>query len=194
MTSLHGEYKSNSFKLFEPAKLGTLTLRNRTIRSAAFEGMCPGNDPSDELISYHRSVAEGGIGMTTVAYAAVHRTGLSFSHQLLLRKETIPVLRKLTDAVHKEGAAASIQIGHCGLMAKRSLAGQQPFSPSGGVNIYGPTFPVTMKEKDIDEVIAAFGDSIQIVRESGFDAVEVHAGHGYLISQFLSPAINKRKR
>jgi 2,4-dienoyl-CoA reductase-like NADH-dependent reductase (Old Yellow Enzyme family) len=179
--------------LFTPFKLGNLTLRNRTIRAAAFEGMCPGNNPSDDLVDYHQSVAAGGIGMTTVAYAAVHRTGLSFTHQLWLRKEAVTGLRKLTDAVHREGAAASIQIGHCGLMAKYSIAGQRPFSPSGGVNLYGPTFPKSMKENDIAEMITAFGKAVMLARESGFDAVEVHAGHGYLISQFLSPAINKRK-
>ena len=87
-------------------------MRNRTIRSAAFEGMCPGNKPSQNLVDYHRSVAAGGIGMTTVAYAAVCQSGLSFPHQLWLRKEVIPELRLLTDAVHSEGAAASIQLGH----------------------------------------------------------------------------------
>ena len=179
--------------LFTPGKIGHLTLRNRTIRSAAFEGMCPGNKPSDDLLKYHQSVAAGGIGMTTVAYAAVHQSGLSFPHQLWLRPEVITDLRKLTDSVHKEGAAASIQIGHCGLMAKRSIAGGLPLAPSGGFNLYGLTFPRSMNEKDIDEIIDSFGEAVNIACESGFDAVEVHAGHGYLISQFLSPFLNKRK-
>jgi 2,4-dienoyl-CoA reductase-like NADH-dependent reductase (Old Yellow Enzyme family) len=179
--------------LFMPGKIGHLTLRNRTIRSAAFEGMCPGNKPSDDLLKYHQSVAAGGIGMTTIAYAAVHQSGLSFPHQLWLRPEVIPDLRKLTDSIHKEGAAASIQIGHCGLMAKRSIAGGRPLAPSGGFNLYGPTFPRSMNEKDIDVIIDSFGEAVTIAQESGFDAVEVHAGHGYLISQFLSPYLNKRK-
>jgi 2,4-dienoyl-CoA reductase-like NADH-dependent reductase (Old Yellow Enzyme family) len=155
--------------------------------------MCPGNNPSADLVDYHRSVAAGGIGMTTVAYASVHRTGLSFPHQLWLRKEAIPGLRKLTDSVHAEGAAASIQIGHCGLMAKRSIAGGRPLSPSGKFNLYGPTFPVRINESQIREIIQSFGEAVHLARESGFDAVEVHAGHGYLISQFLSPLVNKRK-
>jgi 2,4-dienoyl-CoA reductase-like NADH-dependent reductase (Old Yellow Enzyme family) len=179
--------------LFSPGKIGHLTLRNRTIRSAAFEGMCPGNKPSDDLLKYHQSVAAGGIGMTTVAYAAVHQSGLSFPHQLWLKPEVINDLRKITDAIHKEGAAASIQIGHCGLMAKRSIAGTRPLAPSGGFNLYGPTFPRAMNEKDIEEIIISFGKAVTIASESGFDAVEVHAGHGYLISQFLSPFLNKRK-
>jgi 2,4-dienoyl-CoA reductase-like NADH-dependent reductase (Old Yellow Enzyme family) len=184
----------NSFPdLFSPGKIGHLTLRNRSIRSAAFEGMCPGNNPSDDLLKYHQSVAAGGIGMTTVAYAAVHRSGLSFPHQLWLRSEVISDLRKLTDAIHKEGAAASIQIGHCGLMAKRSVAGGRPLAPSGGFNLYGPTFPRTMNDREIEEIIVSFGKAVTIAHESGFDAVEIHAGHGYLISQFLSPFLNKRK-
>ncbi len=108
-------------KLFTPFAIGPVTLSNRTIRAATFEGMCPGNNPSQHLTGYHQSVAAGGVGMTTVAYAAVNRSGLSFPHQLWLRKEVIPGLRLLTDAVHREGAAASIQLGHCGDMSKKVL-------------------------------------------------------------------------
>lgn len=179
-------------KLFTPFSIGPLKIRNRTIRSAAFEGMCPGNNPSQMLTVYHRSVAAGGIGMTTVAYAAVCRSGLSFPHQLLLRKEVIPDLHRLTDAIHKEGAAASIQLGHCGNMSKKSVTGCIPLSPSGGLNIYSPTWTKKMTNTDIRQVVQAFADAVGIARESGFDAVEVHAGHGYLISQFLSPYTNHR--
>ena len=81
--------------LFTPGKIGNLTLRNRTIRSAAFEGMCPGNKPSDDLLKYHQSVAAGGIGMTTIAYAAVHQSGLSFPHQLWLKPDVVGELRQI---------------------------------------------------------------------------------------------------
>jgi 2,4-dienoyl-CoA reductase-like NADH-dependent reductase (Old Yellow Enzyme family) len=179
-------------KLFTPFAIGPVTLRNRTIRAAAFEGMCPGNKPSQQLTDYHQSVAAGGIGMTTVAYAAVCQSGLSFPHQLWLCNENIPELRRLTDAVHREGAAASIQLGHCGNMSKKSVAGCMPLSPSGGLNIYSPTWTRKMTKDDIQQVVQSFADAVQISRESGFDAVEVHAGHGYLISQFLSPYTNHR--
>ena len=178
--------------LFTPHSLGPLTLKNRSIRSAAFEGMCSGHFVSDHLINYHSTVASGGIGMTTVAYAAVSRSGLSFEHQLWLRKEAVSGLRKLTDVVHESGAAAAIQIGHGGLMAKKSVSGDC-FSPSGGFNLYGPTWPRAMKKEDIRNVIKDFRSAVSLARESGFDAVEIHAGHGYLISQFLSPYTNKRK-
>ncbi|MCX6248185.1 MAG: NADH:flavin oxidoreductase [Bacteroidetes bacterium] len=179
--------------LFTPGKIGNLELRNRSIRAAAFEGMCPGHAAGDSLLSYHQSVAKGGIGMTTIAYAAVNRMGLSFQHQLWLREEAVPGLRRVTDAIHAEGAAASIQIGHCGLMAKRSIAGGRPLSSTGGFNLYGPTFPVAMKENQILETVEDFSRAVNLARDSGFDAIEVHAGHGYLISQFLSPFLNKRK-
>lgn len=178
--------------LFTEARLGPLMLRNRTIRAAAFEGMCPGHLVSDDLINYHESVAQGGIGMTTVAYAAVSRSGLSFDHQLWLRKEALPGLRRLTDAVHRAGAATAIQIGHCGEMAKTSVS-RHCLSPSGGFNLYGPTWSKAMTQKDILAVAEDFGRAVNLCREAGFDAVEVHAGHGYLISQFLSPHTNRRK-
>ena len=116
--------------LFTPATIGPLTLRNRTIRAAAFESMCPGNAPSEMLYNYHTSVAVGGIGMTTLAYAAVTQSGLSFERQLWLRPEIIPGIKKITDAIHKEGAAASIQIGHCGNMSHKNICGCTPISLS----------------------------------------------------------------
>ena len=106
-------------EIFTPYKLGPIELRNRTIRSAAFEGMGRNNGPTEELFNYHRAVAKGGIGMTTVAYAAVCRSGISFDSQLWMREEIVPELKKLTDAVHAEGAKASIQLGHCGNMTHR---------------------------------------------------------------------------
>jgi 2,4-dienoyl-CoA reductase-like NADH-dependent reductase (Old Yellow Enzyme family) len=183
----------STLQLFSEESIGPIKLRNRSIRAAAYEGMCPGHLVSEDLIRYHRSVAAGGIGMTTVAYASVMQNGLSFPKQLWLRKEAVPGMRSLTDAVHAEGAAVSVQIGHCGNMASYSLSKGFPIAPSGGFNLYGPTFPRTMRQKDIGEAVKSFSDAVQIARESGFDAVEVHAGHGYLISQFLSPYTNRRK-
>lgn len=179
--------------LFTPGKIGPLTLRNRTIRSAAFESMCPGNKPSKELLDYHHSVAAGGIGMTTVAYAAVTRSGLSFDRQLWMRPEIVPGLRELTDAVHREGAAVSIQLGHCGNMSHKAICGETPVGASTGFNLYSPTFVRGLQKDELAPMARAYGDSVRLAREAGFDAVEIHAGHGYLISQFLSPYTNHRK-
>ncbi|MCI6113116.1 MAG: NADH:flavin oxidoreductase [Rikenellaceae bacterium] len=179
-------------EIFTPYKLGPIELRNRTIRSAAFEGMGKNNGPTEELFNYHRAVAKGGIGMTTVAYAAVCRSGISFDSQLWMREEIVPELKKLTDAVHAEGAKASIQLGHCGNMTHRRTCGQMPIGASSGFNLYSPTFHRKMNQKDIDEVVKAYGDAVRLAMKAGFDAVEIHAGHGYLISQFLSPYTNHR--
>ena len=179
-------------EIFTPYKLGPIELRNRTIRSAAFEGMGRNNGPTEELFNYHKAVAKGGIGMTTVAYAAVCRSGISFDSQLWMREEIVPELKKLTDAVHAEGAKASIQLGHCGNMTHRRTCGQMPIGASSGFNLYSPTFHRKMKQKDIDEVVKAYGDAVRLAMKAGFDAVEIHAGHGYLISQFLSPYTNHR--
>lgn len=179
--------------LFTPAAIGPLTLRNRTIRSAAFESMCPGNAPSEQLLEYHRSVASGGVGMTTIAYAAVAQSGLSFERQLWMRPEIVPGLRRVTDAIHREGAAASIQLGHCGNMSHKSICGVLPVGASSGFNLYSPTLVRGLRSEELPQLAKAYGESVRLAREAGFDAVEVHAGHGYLISQFLSPYTNHRK-
>ena len=185
--------KNSGSIIFTPAKIGPVTLRNRTIRSAAFENMCFDHRPSEMLFNYHTSVARGGVGMTTVAYASVNRSGLSFDNQLWMRPEIIGELRRLTDAIHAEGAKASIQLGHCGNMSHRSTAGRTPISASTGFNLYSPTFVHGMTEQEIHEVAKDFGDAVRMAIDAGFDCVEIHAGHGYLISQFLSPYTNKRK-
>ncbi|MCX7744017.1 MAG: NADH:flavin oxidoreductase [Flavobacteriales bacterium] len=179
-------------KVFEPIQLGPITLRNRTIRAAAFEGMCKHWNITHDLINYHRKVAEGGIGMTTVAYASVSKDGLAFTHQLWIREEIKSDLKKLTDAIHAGGAKASIQIGHTGNMSKKSVTGFRPISASAKFNLYGPTWPRKMTRNDIQRVVNDFKHAALILNECGFDAVEIHAGHGYLISQFLSPYTNRR--
>lgn len=180
-------------KLFTPVTIGPLTLRNRTIRSAAFESMCPGNKPSKMLHDYHKSVADGGVGMTTIAYAAVCQSGLSFDRQLWMRPEIIPGLKEITDDIHRSGAAASIQLGHCGNMSHKKICGVTPISASTGFNLYSPTFVRGMRKSELPEMAKNFGRAVNLAREAGFDAVEIHAGHGYLISQFLSPYTNHRK-
>lgn len=184
---------NNTSKLFTEYKIGPLSIRNRTIRSAAFESMCPGNKPSKALYDYHVSVAKGGVGMTTVAYAAVTKSGLSFDRQLWMRPEIVPDLKKLTDAVHNEGAAVSIQLGHCGNMSHKNICGETPVGACTGFNLYSPTFVRGLRKDELPELAKAYGNSVRLARESGFDAVEIHAGHGYLISQLLSPYTNHRK-
>ena len=178
--------------VFTPVKIGPVTLRNRVIRSAAFENMAYGNSPSQDLYDYHVAVARGGVGMTTLAYASVNRSGLSFDGQLWIREEIVPGLKRITDAVHAQGAKCSIQLGHCGNMTHRSTCGCTPVGASSGFNIYSPSFVRGLKISEIDALVADFGHAVDLARKAGFDCVEIHAGHGYLISQFLSPYTNHR--
>ncbi|MBO4447416.1 MAG: NADH:flavin oxidoreductase, partial [Bacteroidales bacterium] len=180
-------------KIFTPVKIGPVTLRNRTIRSAAFENMAKGNSPSQELKDYHVAVARGGIGMTTLAYAAVTQSGLSFDGQLWMREEIVPGLKDITDAIHAQGAKASIQLGHCGNMTHRATCGCTPVGASGGFNLYSPTFVRKLRADELPALAKDFGNAVNLARKAGFDCVEIHAGHGYLISQFLSPYTNRRR-
>jgi len=183
----------NDPRVFTPVRIGPLRLRNRTIRSAAFEGMCPGGTPSQSLIEFHRALAAGGVGMTTVAYVSVTQDGRSFAHQAWMRPEILPELKKLTASVHREGAAASVQLGHCGNMSDSKVTGVRAVAPSSVFNLFGLTLPRAMSESEIEAMAESYGAAVCLARRAGFDAVEIHAGHGYLISQFLSPYTNRRR-
>ena len=157
--------------IFTPVKIGPVTLRNRVIRSAAFENMAYGNSPSKDLKDYHVAVARGGVGMTTLAYASVNRSGLSFNGQLWMREEIVPQLKDITDAVHAEGAKVSIQLGHCGNMTHKSTCGCTPVGASGGFNLYSPTFVKGLKEDEILSLVEDFGHAVELARKAGFDCV-----------------------
>jgi 2,4-dienoyl-CoA reductase-like NADH-dependent reductase (Old Yellow Enzyme family) len=185
-------------KVFGPARLGGLELRNRIIKTATYEGMSPGGVPSDALIRHHRELAAGGVGMTTVAYCAVSPNGRTFEEQMYMREAILPGLREVAAAVHAEGAAASIQLGHCGFFSRNTkLPGRRSLGPSFRLNEYGlmsgVPFARAMTEADIAEVIDQFGEAAAMAVRAGFDAAELHLGHGYLLSQFLSPATNRRR-
>lgn len=185
-------------KVFGAARLGGLTLRNRIIKTATYEGMTPGGMPSPALIAHHRTLAANGVGMTTVAYCAVSSEGRTFAEQMYMRPEVVPALRTLTDAVHAEGAAVSLQLGHCGFFTKnRERRGRFPLGPSWTFNGYGAMsgMPLArpMSERDLAAVVEEFGVAAARAVEAGFDALEIHLGHGYLLSQFLSPATNRRR-
>jgi 2,4-dienoyl-CoA reductase-like NADH-dependent reductase (Old Yellow Enzyme family) len=177
---------------FTPFTLGGLRLRNRILKPATFEGMCPGGLPSDALVEHHRAVAEGGAALTTVAYASISPDGRSYATQLLLRPEASPGLSRLADTVHREGAAASLQVGHCGYFASSSVIGGRPMGASRLFNTYGLSFARPASEEDLARVVADFASAARLARDAGMDAVELHFGHGYLVSQFLSPYTNRR--
>ena len=140
-------------KLFTPFQLGPITLRNRIIRSAAFENMARHNAPTQELQDYHVSVARGGVGMTTVAYCAVDLSGVSFDGQLYVRDEIIPQMKQMTDAIHAEGAKASIQLGHCGNMTHFYTCHCMPVSADTWFNLYSPTIHRRLKVSEIKALV-----------------------------------------
>ena len=110
-----------------------------------------------------------------------------------MREEIIPALKELTDAIHAEGAKASIQLGHCGNMTHFYTCGGIPVGASTGFNLYSPTFVRALKKKEILALVEDFGKAVDLARKAGFDCLEIHAGHGYLISQFLSPYTTPRR-
>ena len=180
-------------KLFTPYKLGPITLRNRFIRSAAFENMARDNKPTQMLQDYHVSVARGGVGMTTVAYCAVDLSGVSFDGQLYVQDAIIPDMKRMTDAIHAQGAKASIQLGHCGNMTHFATCHCMPVSADDGFNLYSPTIHRALEVPEIKALVKKFGEAVDWARQCGFDCVEIHAGHAYLISQFISPRTNHRR-
>jgi 2,4-dienoyl-CoA reductase-like NADH-dependent reductase (Old Yellow Enzyme family) len=174
---------------FAPAALGPVELRNRIVKAATFEGMTPRGLVTDDLIEFHRRVASGGVGMTTVAYLAVSRDGRSAPGEIVLRPEARPGLSRLAGVVHQQGAAISGQIGHAGPVAgagRPGLAPSRVFSPVAFRFMRGAT------AEDLARVRKEFADGARVVADAGFDAIEVHLGHGYLLSAFLSPRLNRR--
>jgi 2,4-dienoyl-CoA reductase-like NADH-dependent reductase (Old Yellow Enzyme family) len=177
--------------VFGPAPLGPITLKNRIIKAATFEGAAPRGEVSDRLIEFHRRTAAGGVAMTTVAYLAVSPEGRTDRHCVLLGPESLPGLRRLTDAVHGAGARVSAQIGHAGPVANArsnrapSLAPTRRLSPMGSV-----TRATT--EDDIARITEDYRSGAALAVEAGFDCIELHLGHNYLLSAFLSPRLNRR--
>jgi 2,4-dienoyl-CoA reductase-like NADH-dependent reductase (Old Yellow Enzyme family) len=183
-------------KAFTPVRLGPIELNNRFIKSATYEGMYVNGIPSQDLINHHVEIIRGGTALTTVSYGAVSPEGRTFKDQMWLNDESLAELKKLSDAVHAEAGKVSIQLTHCGFFSKNTDL-SKPLAPSRIFNAYGVlsglAFSKAMDESDLEKVKADFVQSTEAVKKAGFDAVEIHMGHGYLLSQFLSPATNKRK-
>jgi 2,4-dienoyl-CoA reductase-like NADH-dependent reductase (Old Yellow Enzyme family) len=178
---------------FSPGRLGPLTLRNRFVKAATFEGSTPRGEVTDRLVEFHRAVAAGGVGMTTVAYCAVSPDGRVQRHCLVLDADTARSLRRVTDAVHAEGAAAAAQLGHAGLVADAKSNRMHSLAPSRRFSPPAKGFVPAASATDLARVTEDFVRAARCAIEAGFDAVEVHLGHGYLLSSFLSPQLNRRK-
>ena len=178
--------------VFAPARLGPLRLRNRVIKAATFEGRTPHALVTSDLIDYHLRPARGGVGMTTVAYCAVSPEGRTDRHQLWMRPEAVPGLRTLTDAVHAEGAAVCAQLGHAGPVANAASNRLPALAPTRQFSPLGFRMMTAASAADLARITEAHAGAALTAREAGFDAVEIHFGHNYLVSAFLSPRLNKR--
>ena len=174
---------------FAPARLGPVALRNRILKAATFEGMSPGNVVSDALVEFHRRMAAGGVAMSTVAYVAVSRDGMGAPSEIVVAPEAGEGLARLAEAVHAEGAAVAAQLGHAGAVGQ--LPGKRAVGPSPGFSLLGGRI-AELSKSEIDAVVEHFAAGGRLLAEAGFDGIELHLGHHYLLSAFMSPKWNRR--
>jgi len=183
-------------KAFERTKLGNVKPKNRFIKTATYEGMYQGGIPTEKLIDHHVNIAKGGVALTTVSYGAVSAEGRTFKDQMYIHEGSLKELKTLAEEVHKAGGMVSMQLTHCGYFSKNSEI-KRPLAPSVVFNEYGflsgLPFSKAMTSIDMAKVKNDFAMAARSLQSIGFDAVEIHMGHGYLLSQYLSPYTNKRK-
>jgi len=181
---------------FLPRPLAGTTLKNCFIKTATFEGMYDNGIPTQKLIDHHVAMAKGNVALTTISYGAVSEDGRTFKTQMYINDQSLEKLQELADAVHAVDGKVSIQLTHCGYFSKNTKF-KHPLAPSRVFNEYGVlsgiVFSKAMTTADMQRLTNDFVRAAQRLKEIGFDAVEIHMGHGYLLSQFLSPYTNKRK-
>jgi 2,4-dienoyl-CoA reductase-like NADH-dependent reductase (Old Yellow Enzyme family) len=183
-------------KAFSPRLLGNIELKNVFIKTATYEGMYDNGLPNDKLLKHHQDLAKGNVALTTISYGAVSANGRTFKDQMYIHDESAKRLGQIADKVHEAGGKISIQLTHCGYFSKNKSF-KKPLAPSRVFNEYGfmsgIMFSKEMDHDDLKQTKQDFAKAAVAVKYAGFDAVEIHMGHGYLLSQFLSPWTNKRK-
>jgi len=182
--------------LFTPIKYGSVAIKNRFVHSATYEAMASETgEVTEKLVKRYQVLAKGEIGLIIPGQMFVHPYGRASQFQTgIHRDEMVPGLKRLVDAVHEEGGKIFLQISHAGRQTKKALIGRRPMGPSSFDR--DPTNMVKaaeMSKEEIMESIAAYGDAARRAVEAGADGIQLHAAHGYLINQFLSPYFNKRK-
>ena len=183
-------------KIFEQSHIGNLRLRNRLIRSATYEGMCDKNGfPLDSYYSYYTQLSSNGIGaiITGFAYISLEGRSMQPGQAGIDDDRKIPYYRKLTDSMHKNNAVVFMQIAHTGRQSMKKYTKNVLVAPSAVRSYYYLDKPYRMSVKKIHEVADQFGQASYRAKLSGFDGIQLHAGHGYLVHQFLLPSVNKRK-
>jgi 2,4-dienoyl-CoA reductase-like NADH-dependent reductase (Old Yellow Enzyme family) len=178
---------------FAPATLGPLSLKNRFIKAATFEGVTPDGLVTQELIDFHLRPVRGGVAMTTLAYLAVAPEGRTDDGCMWLRPAALPGLKKFVDTIHAEGALVAGQIGHAGPVANAKKNGVPSLAPGKLFSPLSGKFSKAITPTDIERVTDDYANGARLMVEAGFDSIEIHLAHNYLLSSFLSPKFNKRK-
>jgi 2,4-dienoyl-CoA reductase-like NADH-dependent reductase (Old Yellow Enzyme family) len=179
--------------VFAPARLGPVELRNRTVKAATFEGRTPHGQVTPELVDYHLAVARGGVGLTTVAYLSVAPEGRTHAEQIVVSHASAAGLARLADAVHATGARVAGQVGHAGPVANGRSNGVHAISASRMPSPLSMQMVRRATDRDLTRVTRAHVDAARVLVDSGFDVLELHMAHSYLISSFLAPGLNRRK-
>ncbi len=179
--------------VFAPAALGPVTLRNRVVKAATFEGRTPHGRVTDELIDYHLAVAKGGVGLTTVAYLAVAPEGRTHREQIVVGEDTRAGLARLAEAVHAAGAAIAGQVGHAGPVANGRSNGVRALSSSRMPSPLSMQMVGRASEADLTRITRQYAASARTLVRAGFDVLELHMAHSYLVSSFLAPGLNRRR-
>ena len=179
--------------LFETSKIKNMTLKNRFVRSATWNGMAGKEGFSTKAIDeLKRELARGELGLVISGHAYVHPDGQVSPRQLgIFSDRHIDGLSRMTEVVHAAGGKIAVQLAHAGCHSDASLTGIEPMGPSVMENGSGP-FCREMTEQDIGRMVSDFGHAALRAKEAGFDGIQLHAAHGYMMSQFLSPFYNKR--
>ncbi|MCW2752597.1 MAG: NADH:flavin oxidoreductase/NADH oxidase [Marmoricola sp.] len=179
--------------VFSPAQLGPITVRNRVVKAATFEGRTPNGQVTDELIDYHLAPARGGVGLTTVAYLAVAPEGRTEKDVIVVDDQSAAGLARLTDAIHETGAKIAGQLGHAGPVANGRSNGVHALAASRMPSPLSMQMIRSASAADITRITRAYVRTARIMVDAGFDVLEIHMAHGYLLSSFLAPGQNRRK-
>jgi 2,4-dienoyl-CoA reductase-like NADH-dependent reductase (Old Yellow Enzyme family) len=181
--------------VFDGTEINGMKLANRLVRSATWEGMCEDDGrPTGRLVEFYRTLAKGGVGLIITGYTFVRPDGKQLPGKMGLHTDDfIGDMKKISAAVHEEGGKICMQLVHSGGQTSAEVIGRTPLAPSAvAAEQYQGVTPDEMSFRDIKEVAAAFEQAAKRAKDSGFDAVQLHGAHGYLINQFLSPLTNRR--
>ena len=180
--------------LFEPGSIGTMDVKNRFVRSATAECLASdGSRITDRYVKVYTQLAKGGVGLIITGNYYVHPSGRAVPRIIVLdNDDVIDDLRQVTGIVHEHGAKIVAQLNHGGRQSDPKVLGRQPIGPSSVRDTLSMVKPREMSQAEITEMITAFGDAAFRAKEAGFDGVQIHAAHGYLVNQFLSGHTNRR--